>query len=47
MFEFVFYTVAPALLIAACAIPAALVISICAGYRWFLARRELKAADEE
>lgn len=45
MYESVFYTVAPMVLVGVVAVPAALAMSICAGVRWFAERRELKAAE--
>ncbi len=45
MYESVFYTVAPMVLVGVVAVPAALAMSICAGGRWFAERRELKAAE--
>ncbi len=47
MYESVFYTVAPMVLVGVVAVPAALAMSICAGVRWFAERRELKAAEAE
>lgn len=44
MYESVFYTVAPMVLVAVVAIPASLAVSICTGVRWFAERRVLKAA---
>lgn len=47
MYESVFYTVAPMVLVGVVAVPAALAMSICAGVRWFAERRELKAAEAD
>lgn len=47
MYESVFYTVAPMVLVAVVAVPMALAVSICAGVRWFAERRELAAAEAE
>ena len=44
MFESVFYTVAPMLIVGAVAVPAALVLSVCAGVRKYAEWREYKAA---
>lgn len=44
MFESVFYTVAPMLIVGAVAVPAALVLSVCAGVHKYAEWRECKAA---
>lgn len=44
MFESVFYTVAPMVVIGFIAVPAALVLSICAGVQKYAEWRECKAA---
>ncbi len=44
MFESVFYTVAPMLIVGAVAVPAALVLSLCAGVHKYAEWREYKAA---
>ena len=44
MFESVFYTVAPMLIVGAVAVPAALVLSVCAGVHKYAEWREYKAA---
>ena len=44
MFESVFYTVAPMVVIGFIAVPAALVLSICAGVQKYTEWREYKAA---
>ena len=44
MYESVFYTVAPMLVVAVVALPAALIVSICAGVHKYAAWREYKAA---
>lgn len=44
MFESVFYTVAPMVVIGFIAVPAALVLSICAGVQKYTEWREHKAA---
>lgn len=44
MFESVFYTVAPMVVIGFVAVPAALVLSICAGVQKYTEWREHKAA---
>lgn len=44
MYESVFYTVAPMLVVAAVALPAAIILSICAGVHKYAAWREYKAA---
>ena len=44
MFESVFYTVAPMLIVGAVAVPAALVLSLCAGVHKYAEWREHKAA---
>lgn len=43
MFESVFYTVAPMLIVGAVAVPAALVLSVCAGVHKYAEWREYKA----
>lgn len=44
MFESVFYTVAPMLIVGAVAVPVALVLSVCAGVHKYAEWREHKAA---
>ena len=44
MFESVFYTVAPMLIVGAVAVPVALVLSVCAGVHKYAEWREYKAA---
>lgn len=44
MFESVFYTVAPMLVLGFVAVPAALVLSVCAGVHKYAEWREYKAA---
>lgn len=44
MFESVFYTVAPMLIVGAVAIPVALILSVCAGVHKYAEWREYKAA---
>ncbi len=44
MFESVFYTVAPMLVVGAVAVPVALVLSVCAGVHKYAEWREYKAA---
>ena len=44
MFESVFYTVAPMLVVGAVAVPAVLVLSLCAGVHKYAEWREYKAA---
>ena len=44
MFESVFYTVAPMLIVGAVAAPVALVLSVCAGVHKYAEWREYKAA---
>lgn len=44
MLESVFYTVAPMLIVGAVAVPAALVLSLCAGVHKYAEWREYKAA---
>ena len=44
MFESVFYTVAPMLIVGAVAVPAAMVLSVCAGVHKYAEWREHKAA---
>lgn len=44
MFESVFYTVAPMLIVGAVAVPAVLVLSLCAGVHKYAEWREYKAA---
>ncbi|MDO4437815.1 MAG: hypothetical protein Q4B77_07715 [Coriobacteriaceae bacterium] len=45
MFESVFYTVAPMLVVAAVALPVGLVLSVCAGVHKYAEWREFKAAQ--
>lgn len=44
MFESVFYTVAPMLIVGAVAVPVALILSVCAGVHKYAEWREYKAA---
>lgn len=46
MFESVFYTVAPMIVLGVVAVPAALALSVCAGVHKYAAWREYKASLE-